>query len=275
MIQVFVFLLGLLIGSFLNVCIYRLPIGRSIVFPSSRCTECGTPIAWYDNVPLASFLVLRGKCRSCGRPISWRYPAVELMNALCMLWSFRSFGSGGEAVLVMVFCAALIVVTFIDLDHQIIPDAITLPGMLTGLALAPLYMSALADPLPLYLESIVPADSFYARALLNSLIGLVFGAAPLLLIGWAWERIRHVEAMGGGDIKLMGMVGSFLGWKSAFLTIMLGAISGSLAGGALILLKKQSADNVIPFGPFLAGGAAVSLFYGGDILHWYLGLLQP
>jgi len=281
MMLFFPFLFGLFVGSFLNVCIVRLPRGRSIVTPPSHCPRCQERIKWYDNIPVVSFLILRGRCRSCGLPISWRYPLVELMNGLMYLWAYRTFGMSGdmrdlaEMAIIMVLSSALIVITFIDLDHQIIPDVITLPGMFIGLALAPFFMTALTDHLPFFLERVLSPDAAYARAFLNSLIGLVLGAAPLLIIGWLWEKIKHVEAMGGGDIKLMGMVGSFLGWKGAFLTIMLGAISGSLVGGALILLKKHSADNVIPFGPFLAAGAAISLFYGGDILIWYQGLLLP
>ncbi len=271
----FAFLLGLFIGSFLNVCIVRLPRGRSIVTPPSHCPRCRERIKWYDNIPVLSFFILRGRCRSCGLPISPRYPLVELMNGLLFLWTFHTFGIGGEGVLVAAVCSALLVITFIDLDHQIIPDAITLPGMFIGLALAPFFMTTLTDPLPFFLERVISPDAHYARAFLNSLVGLVLGAAPLLIIGWLWEKLRHVEAMGGGDIKLMGMIGSFLGWKGAFLTIMLGALSGSLVGGALILLKKHSAEKVIPFGPFLAIGATLSLFYGSDILTWYQGLLQP
>jgi leader peptidase (prepilin peptidase)/N-methyltransferase len=167
------------------------------------------------------------------------------------------------------------VITFIDLDHQIIPDVITLPGMLVGLTFAPFFLSALADPLPFRLEQIIPVHADYLRAFLNSLIGLVIGAAPLWGIGWLWEKLKNVEAMGGGDIKLMGMVGSFIGWKGALLTIMIGALAGSLVGSALILLKKHQADKVIPFGPFLAVGAAVVAFYGPDIISWYLGLVRP
>jgi leader peptidase (prepilin peptidase)/N-methyltransferase len=272
---VFVFLFGLFIGSFLNVCIVRLPRGRSIVAPPSHCPRCKARIKWYDNIPVVSFLILRGRCRSCGLPISRRYPAVELMNGLVYLWAFHEFGPGGEAALIMAFCSALIVITFIDLDHQIIPDVITLPGMLAGLAVAPFFMSALTDALPFRLEQFLPVHAEYLRAFLNSLLGLVIGGAPLWGIGWVWWKVKHVEAMGGGDVKLMGMVGSFLGWKSALLTIMIGALAGSLVGGALILLKRHQADKVIPFGPFLAAGAAVAAFYGYDIIAWYLGLLRP
>lgn len=275
MTAVFVFLLGLVIGSFLNVCIARLPLGLSIVAPRSSCPRCRAGIRWYDNVPVVSFLVLRGRCRNCGLPISYRYPAVELLNGFAYLWVLRVFGLKGEAVLLMAFCSALIVITFIDLDHQIIPDVITLPGMIAGLALAPFLMSALSAPLPFFLGRVVPADAEYVRALLNSVIGLFAGGAPLLLIGWLWEKMKNVEAMGGGDIKLMGMIGSVLGWKGALLTIMLGATSGAVVGGALILLKKHEADKVIPFGPFLAAGALFSAFYGDDLLSWYLGLLRP
>jgi leader peptidase (prepilin peptidase)/N-methyltransferase len=275
MIPVFVFLFGLFIGSFLNVCIIRLPRGQSIVSPPSHCPRCQAGIKWYDNIPVVSFFILRGRCRSCGLPVSWRYPAVELMNGLVYLWAFHELGLRGEAVLVMALCSALIVITFIDLDHQIIPDVITLPGMLVGLTFAPFFMSALADPLPFRLEQVIPVHADYLRAFLNSLIGLVIGAAPLWGIGWLWEKLKNVEAMGGGDIKLMGMVGSYIGWKGALLTIMIGALTGSLVGGALILLKKHQADKVIPFGPFLAVGAAVVAFYGPDIISWYLGLVRP
>ncbi|HTG02291.1 MAG TPA: prepilin peptidase [Nitrospirota bacterium] len=275
MIPAVALLFGLIIGSFLNVCIVRLPRGRSVAKPASHCPRCKEPIRFYDNVPLISFLLLRGKCRACGEPISWRYPIVELMNGLCYFWVVRSFGLSGEALLVMVFCSALIVVTFIDLDHQIIPDVITLPGMLVGLSFAPFFMYCLLDPLPFSLGSLMPGAGRYLTAFLNSLIGLLLGAAPLYAIGWLWEKLRHVEAMGGGDVKLMGMVGSFLGWKSALLTIMLGAFAGSVVGVTLILLKRHKMEKVIPFGPFLAAGAVASAFYGHDIISWYIGLVRP
>jgi len=274
MITVVVLLFGLIVGSFLNVCIVRLPRGRSIVSPPSHCPRCKKSIKFYDNIPVISFLILRGKCRACGERIPWRYPAVELLNGLMYVWTVREFGVGGEMFLVMAFCSALIVITFIDLDHQIIPDVITLPGMLLGLMLAPFVMSALADPLPFHIGSLLPHAGPYLTGLLNSFIGLLFGATPLFAIGWLWEKLRNIEAMGGGDVKLMGMVGSFLGWKGALLTIMLGALAGSVVGITLILLKRHKMDKVIPFGPFLAIGAVMSLFYGYDIVSWYLGLIR-
>lgn len=274
MISIVVFLFGLIVGSFLNVCIVRLPRGRSIATPPSHCPRCTSPIKFYDNIPVISFLLLRGKCRNCGEPISWRYPIVELMNGLFYLGIVHEIGLGGEAILMMAFCSSLIVITFIDFDHQIIPDVITLPGMLIGLSLAPFFLYPLADPLPFHLDHLLPHTGPYLTAFINSLIGIILGGGPLLAIGWLWEKLRHIEAMGGGDIKLMGMVGSFLGWKGALLTIMLGALTGSIVGVTLIVLKRHKMEKVIPFGPFLALGAVASAFYGTDIISWYLGLIR-
>jgi leader peptidase (prepilin peptidase)/N-methyltransferase len=273
-ITIAVFVFGLIVGSFLNVCILRLPRGRSIVTPPSHCPRCKSSIKFYDNIPVISFLFLRGKCRHCGEPISWRYPLVELLNGLSYAWTIHEFGVNGETFLLMALCSSLIVITFIDFDHQIIPDAITLPGMLVGLMLAPFFMSALGDPLPFHLDRILPHAGPYLTGFLNSLIGLLLGGGPLFAIGWAWEKLRHVEAMGGGDVKLMGMVGSFLGWKGALLTIMLGAVAGSVVGVGLIVLKRHAIEKVIPFGPFLAIGAFASAFYGPDLISWYLGLIR-
>lgn len=268
------FVFGLIVGSFLNVCIVRLPRGRSIVKPPSHCPRCKSSINFYDNIPIFSFFILRGKCRNCGEPISWRYPLVELLNGLLFVWTVCVFPLGGEALLVMILCSALIVITFIDFDHQIIPDMITFPGMLVGLTFAPFFMSMLGDPLPFHLERLMPHAGSYLTGFLNSIIGLFLGGFPLFAIGWIWEKLRHVEAMGGGDVKLMGMVGSFLGWKGALLTIMIGALTGSLVGILLIILKRHNSDKVIPFGPFLAFGTLVTTFYGVDIISWYLGLIR-
>jgi leader peptidase (prepilin peptidase)/N-methyltransferase len=267
-----VLLFGLLVGSFLNVCIARLPLGQSLIRPASHCPRCKTPIRWYDNVPIISFLLLGGKCRSCRLPISLRYPLVELLNGFLYLGALSVYGLTGEGVLVMVLCSSLLVITFIDLDHQIIPDVITLPGVVFGLAVAPFFMTALAAPVPF---GLAPDAGVYLTGLLNSVIGLLMGGGPLLLIGWLWEKLRGVEAMGGGDVKLMGMMGSFLGWRGAVMTIMLGAFAGTIVGMALILLKKHRAEQQIPFGPFLAAGALITLFYGDDLTAWYFGMLSP
>ena len=289
MIITFTFLFGLIVGSFLNVCIVRLPSGRSVVKPPSHCPHCKERIRFYDNIPLVSFFILKGRCRSCGEAVSWRYPFVELLNGLLTVLIVHTYGLSLETLVVMLLCSALIVITFIDIDHQIIPDVITLPGMVLGLLIAPIlvsssmflgvsdlnsFLSSLAHPLPFYLDRLLPDAGPFITGFLNSFIGLLCGGAPLLFIGWLWEKLRNIEAMGGGDVKLMAMVGSFLGWKGALLTIMLGALSGSVIGIALILLRRHQMDRVIPFGPFLALGAVVTLFYGSDLVFWYVGLIR-
>jgi len=274
MIYALTLVFGLLIGSFLNVCIVRLPRGGSIVSPPSHCPRCKESIKFYDNIPVISFLLLRAKCRKCGLPISWRYPLVELLNGLVYVWIVHEFWLGGESFLLMAFCSALIVITFIDFDFQIIPDAITLPGILLGVTIAPFFLLSLNEPLPFQLGHLFPHAGPYLNSFLNSVLGMLCGALPLLAIGWTWEKLRHVEAMGGGDVKLMGMVGSFLGWKGALLTIMIGALAGSVVGVGLIVLKRHKMDKIIPFGPFLALGSAVTAFYGPDIITWYLGLMR-
>jgi leader peptidase (prepilin peptidase)/N-methyltransferase len=273
MIEAILFLFGLIIGSFLNVCIVRLPLEQSIVSPPSKCPRCGARIAWYDNIPVISFLLLQARCRTCGQHISWRYPVVELLNGLLYLWTATVFGISGEALLVMMLCSAFLVITFIDLDHQIIPDVITLPGIVLGLAAAPFFMAPLDVPLPFHLGQYLHLSGRYPTALVNSVIGLLFGGGPLFLIGWIWEKLRKVEAMGGGDVKLMAMVGAFIGWKGALLSIFFGALAGSVVGVALIALKKHKSDKVMPFGPYLVLGALVALFYGPAIIDWYFGLL--
>ncbi len=274
MIYAIALVFGLLVGSFLNVCIVRLPRGRSIVSPPSHCPRCREKIKFYDNIPLISFLLLRGKCRSCGEPISWRYPFVELLNGLFYLWIVYEFWLTGEAVLLMALCSALIVITFIDFDFQIIPDVITFPGMLAGVMIGPFFMETLAEPLPFHLGHLLPHAGPHLIGFINAVVGLLCGALPLFAIGWLWEKLRHEEGMGMGDVKLMGMIGSFLGWRGAFLTIFLGAISGSIVGLALIMLKRHKRGQVIPFGPFLALGAVVTALYGPDIIIWYLNVMR-
>jgi leader peptidase (prepilin peptidase)/N-methyltransferase len=199
---------------------------------------------------------------------------VELLNGLLYLLAIFEFGFTGETILVMALCSSLVVITFIDLDHQIIPDVITFPGMVIGLVVAPFFMTTLAGPLPFGLGSLLPPLGHYGTSFLNAFIGLLLGGAPLYVIGQLWEKLRKVEAMGGGDVKYMAMIGSFLGWKGAFLNIMLGAIAGSIVGITLILLKKHQADKVIPFGPFLAFGTLLTMFMGSEIIAWYLDLLR-
>ena len=249
-----VFVVGLFIGSFLNVCIYRLPRGESVVWPGSHCPSCRQPVAPYDNVPVLSYLWLLGKCRRCKAPISIQYPLVELLSGLASVLVVWRFGLTWPALVYVAFCAALIVVSGIDLEHQIIPDRITLPGLAIGLVAA-------ATILPI--------------GIVNAVAGVAVGGGLLWLLAWLSPYLFGKEGMGGGDIKLMGMVGAFLGWKPALLTIMLGALAGSVLGMTLILIKRLRRDQYIPFGPFLALGAVVALFFADDLLAWYQSFLPP
>ena len=263
-LEVFTFILGLVIGSFLNVCIHRIPREMSIVSPPSSCPGCGAPIRPYDNIPLLSYLLLRGRCRSCGMAISVRYPLVELLNGLLYLAVMHAFGIGWHLPFQFAFASAMIVITLIDLDFQIIPDVISLPGIALGLAGASLF---LPDPFG-------PAGgSFSASRLVgfwNSLIGAVAGFGLFYLIAVLGKAMAKTDAMGGGDLKMMAMIGAFMGWKSVLLTTFVGSLAGSIIGIVLMILRGRERKLKIPFGPFLAAGALVSLFFGGRILRWYL-----
>lgn len=249
---VIVMIFGTFIGSFLNVCIYRIPRHESIVWPSSRCPACAAHIAPYDNVPLVSFAVLRGRCRSCRARISLRYPLVEMANGIGYVFILARFGPGWPAAIYAALFSALLVITFIDLDHQIVPDVITLPGIPLGVLCA-------ATVLPV--------------GLLNSVLGLLLGGGLLWVLAWASPYLFGKEGMGGGDIKLLAMIGAFLGWRPTLLTLMVAALVGSVVGIGLISLKLLRRDQYIPFGPFLALGALISLFYYREITGWYFGLL--
>jgi leader peptidase (prepilin peptidase) / N-methyltransferase len=257
LLYVFVFIFGSIIGSFLNVCIYRIPRSLSIVWPSSQCPSCSRPIRAWDNIPILSFLVLGGKCRNCGVKISFRYPLVEALNAFFYVFLSWRFGISWDFLVYGVFCSALIVITFIDLDFQIIPDRITLPGI----------------PLGLLAGSLLLPDPFLRAAQLGwkgSLIGALSGFLFYYFVAVAGEKIFKKEAMGGGDIKMMAMVGGFLGWKGIILTTFLGSLIGSVIGIFMIIFKGRERGSLIPFGPFLALGAVVSLFFGQEIIFWYL-----
>lgn len=247
-------LFGATIGSFLNVCIHRLPRHESIVWPSSRCPACGTRIAPCDNVPILSFLWLRGRCRACRAPISLRYPLVESANAFGYVWIAQQFGFGWPAAAYAVLFSALLAVAFIDFDHQIIPDRITLPGI-------PLGILCSATVLP--------------TGLVNSVLGVLLGGGLLWFMAWISPYLFGKEGMGVGDIKLLAMVGAFLGWEPVLLTVLVGAFVGAITGLALIALKRLRRDQYLPFGPFLALGAVVALFFFGDIKSWYAGFLVP
>lgn len=252
MSYVIVFLFGAVIGSFLNVCIHRLPREESVAWPASRCPSCETPIAIYDNIPIVSYLALRGRCRACGVPIAIRYPLVEAANALGYLAVFWIFGFAGEAYVYAGLLSALIVITGTDLSHTMIPDAVTLPGIVIGLLCA-------AVILPI--------------GLVDSLFGMLLGGGLLWALAWVSPYVFGKEGMGGGDIKLMAMVGAFIGWKPVLLAIMIGSFLGSVVGVGLIALGIMRRDQYIPFGPFLAAGSLLALLFHQPLLDWYWSLI--
>jgi leader peptidase (prepilin peptidase)/N-methyltransferase len=245
---------GALVGSFLNVCIHRLPLGESIVWPGSHCPVCGKAIEFYDNVPLLSYLWLRGRCRACQTSISIRYPLVEAANAAGYLTLLWYFGLNWTMVLYAILFSALLVVAGTDLSHKIIPNAITLPGIVLGL---------------------VGAATVLPVGMVNALLGVLIGGGLLWMLAWASPYLFGKEGMGGGDIKLLGMIGAFLGWKPALMTIMIGSLTGSVIGLSFIGLGIIKRDDYIPFGPFLVFGAILSLFFAQHLLDWYQGLLAP
>jgi len=245
-------LFGGLVGSFLNVCIYRLPRQESIVWPGSHCPTCSHSIAWYDNIPVVSYLVLAGRCRQCSVPIPFRYPLVEILNALGYVGILWFFGLSWAAMAYGLLYSALLVVAGTDLSHKMIPNAVTFPGIIVGLISA-------ATILPL--------------GFLNGLLGVLVGGGILWLLAWASPYVFGKEGMGGGDIKLLAMIGAFLGWKPALMTIMVGSFLGSLVGVTLIVARVIRREDYIPFGPFLVCGALVALFFGQSLLDWYQGVL--
>jgi len=246
--------LGALIGSFLNVCIFRMPRGESIAWPGSHCPSCAQSIHAYDNIPLVSYVWLRGRCRACRAPISISYPLVELSNAIGYLIILWYFGPSWTAAFYALLFSALIVVTGTDLTHKMIPNIVTIPGTVVGLVGA---------------MTVLPVGG------MNSVLGLIIGGGILWLLAWLSPYLFGKEGMGGGDIKLLAMIGSFLGWKPAVLTIMIGSLAGSVIGISLIALGIIKRNDYIPFGPFLALGALLSMFFADPLLDWYQGLLGP
>lgn len=251
--ELFVLFFGMAVGSFLNVCIYRLPRSLSLIRPRSMCPNCHAKIAFYDNVPVASYLWLRGRCRHCGTAISLRYPLVELVSGLFAVAIFARYGLSWEALLLYALVAAILVITFIDIDHQIIPDVITYPGIVVG-----------------FLTSFVLAHITYKE----SLFGIILGGGILFLVAWGYYLFTKREGMGGGDIKLLAMIGAFLGWKGVIFTIFVGSAIGTAVGAALALRREQGRRLAIPFGPFLGLGALLFLFFGPQIIGWYVKIIR-
>src|SRR5438046_6783089 len=251
--------LGAMIGSFLNVVIHRLPLEQSIVFPNSTCPKCRNAIKPYDNIPILSFLLLRGRCRSCAARISPRYPAVEALTAALFAAVTWHDGLSFALAFDLAFTASLIALVFIDAEHMILPNAITYPGMLFALATR-LAVPYLAGPthfedLP-QLILILPAKlPLGAVSLIGALIGALAGGGSLWLMGFLWEKLRGVEAMGFGDVKMMLMVGAYLGWRLTILTILIGALTGSIAGIAMMYRRGRNMQMMLPFGIFLGIGS--------------------
>lgn len=245
----FVFVFGAVIGSFLNVCIYRLPEQQSIAKPLSQCPHCHHPIRFYDNIPLFSYLILKGKCRDCGEKISWRYPLVELVTAILALLLFAKFHLTLNFLVFFIFTAVLIVITFIDLDHQIIPDLLTLPGIPIFFLLAVFVVGVLW---------------------MEAAIGLLIGGGVLFAIALGYEVITKREGMGGGDIKLLAMIGGFLGWKSLIFVLLFSSLLGAVIGIALVLIKKEDMKYAVPFGPFLSAAAVAYLFWGDAFMQFLI-----
>ncbi len=248
------FVVGTVVGSFLNVCIMRLPAGRSVVYPPSCCPQCGTRIRSWDNIPLISYLLLHGRCRSCGRRISVRYPLVEAVTGIMFVLLLQRFDLTPYLGAAALFVAALIVITFIDLDHQIIPDVISLPGIVVGLLL-----------------SVVG----YGPSLVDSVMGAVCGGGILYAVAFGYHALTGREGMGGGDIKLLAMIGAFVGWRGVLVTLVLGSFTGAVVGVTLMLARGADTRLPIPFGPFLALGAVCALFFGEGLIQWYLHFALP
>lgn len=262
-----VFILGAMVGSFLNVCIHRMPQGESVVWPSSHCPHCKKRIPAYDNIPFISYILLKAKCRFCGGKISLRYPLVEFLTAVLFLVLFRRYGLSYDFIFCIVLTAGLIIATFVDIKHRIIPDEISLGGIVVGFVLSTIRGIGL-NPFV-----------WNFRPMLNSLLGIIIGGGIIYLTGFMFDLIYfrllkrppiqgETESMGGGDVKLLAMIGAFLGWKAAIVTFFLAPFFGAIVGIVNLLVKK---DHTIPYGPFLAMAALASLFWADRIVFIILG----
>jgi leader peptidase (prepilin peptidase)/N-methyltransferase len=263
-------LFGLLIGSFLNVCIYRWPRDLSVVRPRSACTECDAPIAWYDNVPVLSYFILRGHCRRCGAGIHWRYPLVELITAISFAYFVHRAGLSVEGVKYCVFAAILIALVFCDLDTLLLPDEFTIGGFFIGLAFA--LVTPVPDTTFHFLAGLFGFQPGARSGMLGeALFGAIIPAGSIWFGGWLFKKLRHKDGLGFGDVKMLAMVGAFLGIRGALLTIVLGALAGSVIG--LVFIKatgKDPANYPLPFGSFLGAAAMIAAVEGQSVIGWYM-----
>jgi leader peptidase (prepilin peptidase) / N-methyltransferase len=267
---------GLVIGSFLNVCIYRIPLGKSIVFPHSSCTHCGAPIRPYDNIPLLSYLLLRGKCRACGTSISIQYPCVELLSGLVFYVCARQWSFSPPTYLNSLFLSIILVLIFTDYHHRILPNVLTLPGTIAGICLSPFQTPEVYSDLVSVRVASLFGNQNVERVLpwIGSVMGAIIGGGMLLIVGLGYQKVRNRQGLGMGDVKMMAFVGAFLGWRLAFLTIFAGSLLGLLVGVYLILFRKMNLQARLPFGVFLGLGSALLLFYGLPFLRWYLSIAR-
>jgi leader peptidase (prepilin peptidase) / N-methyltransferase len=242
-------LFGLLVGSFLNVCIFRLPRGTSIVWPASACGSCKRELRWFENIPIVSWVVLGAKCARCKAPISMQYPLVEAITAVLFVLVAATTPAGPQLAARLLFVCALIVLFGIDLEHQILPNSITLPGIVIGV-----------------LFSLTGPPGWRA-----SLLGVLLGGGVLYAIAWGYYAVRREEGLGMGDVKMLGMIGAFLGWQAVLLTLVLASLSGAVIGVAMIAFQRGSMKYALPFGTFLAIGAVVAMLAGQPIIDWYAG----
>ncbi|HET6979923.1 MAG TPA: prepilin peptidase [Pyrinomonadaceae bacterium] len=267
---------GAIIGSFLNVVMHRVPLEESIVFPNSRCPSCGAVIAFYDNIPVLSWVMLGAKCRGCKERISIRYPAVELLTAALFVGVAWHDGLSGALPFDLVFCSALLALVFIDAEHMILPNVITYPGIVFALiarvAIPYLTGTPHFDDLPSLQQGVLADMPTWVASLAGALIGALIGGGSLWLMGWTWEKLRGIEAMGLGDVKMMFMVGAYLGWRLTILTIFVGVLTGSVIGILLMARKGQrNMQMLLPFGVFLGLGAIAALLFGVPLVEWYAG----
>lgn len=245
-IYLLIFTIGAVIGSFLNVCIYRLPAQQSVIVPGSYCPHCNTPVRFYDNIPILSYLLLRGRCRACGGSISIQYISVEILNSLGYVFIAWRFGLSAESLLYAILFSSLLVASIIDLRHKIIPDVITIPGIVMG---------------------IIASAFILPPGIKGSLSGAILGGSIFFIVA-----VASRGGMGGGDIKLIAMIGSFLGWIDVLITIILSSFIGSVVGISMMIFLGKGRKYPVPFGPFLAIGGIISLFFNREIIEWYTGM---
>lgn len=269
-----IFLIGATIGSFVNVVIHRVPAGQSIILPGSACPKCHRSIKPFDNLPILSWFFLGGKCRQCGNPISFRYPAVEVLTAVLFVLIFRQIGLNAFLPVVLIFTAAVIALVFIDAEKMILPNVITYPMFFFALLIRLIFpifsSSSYFSETNLFPLNILADYPLWLVSTTGGILGALVGGGSLWLIGEIWERLRGIEAMGLGDVKMMLSVGALLGWRLAILSIFIGATAGTIAGIFMIARQKEkNFQTQMPFGVFLGVGTVISLLFGELLIEWY------